>query len=336
LARRGPAEEIEQGPHIQTTSPGKEKAALMDGDKNNNTAANGQGALAEALRYAARFKIFPVNAAKKPLTLHGFKDATSDPATIEAWLRKWPHCEFALAVPAGMVVVDIDIKHGKNGYADFERLAGCDPRDVMTPSASTPSGGMQLFYSASKPYKNQVAIGGTGIDIRAEGGYVVLPLPGNGREWLRPLIGVTLAQAPTWLDRALKPAPLVLAPRAAIAPPSSDPYAQKSALAALARACAKIITAPCGTQDATRHRECFYIGGLIGRGDLGYATAYAALYEAACAMPVYREPWRNLEERVARSLEAGISRPLEISETEAWMRNFRARMRLKRSGARHG
>jgi hypothetical protein len=79
---------------------------------------------------------------------------------------------------------------------------------------------------------------------------------------------------------------------------------------------------------------------LVARGDLSYAEAYAALLEAARAMPAYREPWRNLEERVARSLEAGVERPLAISETESWMRDFRARMRLRRPtmpmGARHG
>jgi Bifunctional DNA primase/polymerase, N-terminal len=294
--------------------------------------------LAEALRYVAYgLKIFPVTAAKKPLVAHWREDATADAGVIEAWLQKWAHCEFGWALPSTVVVVDIDVKHGRNGYADFERLAGCDPRDVKTPAATTPSGGMQLFYAASKPYKNAVAVAGTGIDTRAIGGYVVLPQRGNGREWLRELIGAAPLPAPTWLDRALKPAPLILAPRSALAPPSSDPYAQKSALAALARARARIVTAPCGTQDATRHRECFYIGGLVARGDLGYATAFAALIEAARAMPVHRagEPWRNLEERVARSLEAGIGRPLEISETEACVRNFRARQH-KRMGGRNG
>jgi hypothetical protein len=300
--------------------------------------------LAWALRYAAAsLLIFPVNANKKPLTTHGFKDATSDPAAVTAWRAKWPHCEFGWAVPAGIIVVDVDIKHGKNGYADFKRLAGCDPHDVPTPQATTPSGGMQVFYSASKPYKNAVAIGGTGIDTRAEGGYVVLPLPGNGREWLRPLFGADgvvapLLPAPAWLGVVLRQppptrAPLILAPRSALAPPSSDSWAQKKALAELARACAKIAAAPCGAQDSTRHTQCFYIGGLIGRGDLGYEEALAALLGAARAMLVHRDPWRNLEERVARSLEAGIGRPLAISETEMWMRNFRARMRLRRPTA---
>ncbi len=183
--------------------------------------------------------------------------------------------------------------------------------------ASTPSGGLQLFYAASKPYKNVVAIGGGGIDVRALGGYVVLPCEGNGRQWLRPLIGMALLPAPPWLDCALKQAPptrgarapLTLAPRSALAPASSDSWAQRKTQSELARACAKIAAAPCGAQDSTRHAQCFYIGGLIARGDIAYVEAYVALLEAARAMPVYRDPWRNLDERVARSLEGGIGHP---------------------------
>jgi Bifunctional DNA primase/polymerase, N-terminal len=301
--------------------------------------------LAWALRYAdAGIRIFPANAQRTPLTLHGFNDASCDPEAIKTWRRKWAHCEFGWAVPADRIVVDLDMKHGKNGFRDFKDRAGCDPRDVLTPSATTPSGGMHLFYKATKRYKNAVAIDGTGIDTRTEGGYVVLPLPGNGREWLRPLIGATLLPAPAWLDSVVKKAPstrapLMLAPRAPLAPASSDSWAQRKAQSELERACAKIVAAPCGAQDSTRHAQCFYIGGLIGRGDLGYAEAYAALLEAACAMPVYRDPWCGLEGRVARSIESGMERPLALSETESWIRNFRARMRLMRppaSGARNG
>jgi Bifunctional DNA primase/polymerase, N-terminal len=254
-------------------------------------------------------------------------------------------------VPSDVIVVDLDEKNGKHGLRDFRDRAGCEPRDVPTPQATTPSGGLHLIYAAAKSYKNAVAIDGTGIDIRTLGGYVVLPLPGNGREWLRELIGVDgviapLLPAPVWLDCVVRKAPstrapLILTPRSALAPPLSDSWAQKKALAALGRACAKIAAAPCGAQDSTRHAQCFFVGGLIGRGDLDYATAYAALLEAACAMPVYRDPWRDLESHVARSIEAGIDHPLAFSETESWIRNFRARMRLMRpttpAGARkHG
>jgi Bifunctional DNA primase/polymerase, N-terminal len=302
------------------------------------------------LRYAAaRLLIFPVNARGTPLVAHWKEDASSDPAAVEAWCSKRPHCEFGWALPADIVAVDLDEKNGKHGLRDFRDHAGCDPRTVLTPQATTPSGGLHLFHKASKPYKNAApAIIGTGIDTRALGGYVVLPLPGNGREWLRPLIpadGVIapLLPAPAWLDVALKQAPsprapLVLAPRSALVPPSSDSWAQKKALAALARACDRIVAAPCGAQDNTRHAQCHLIGGVIGRGDLGYEEAFIALLGAARAMPVYRDPWRDLESRVARSIESGIGRPLAISEDELLMRRFRARMRFKHpaAGVRHG
>jgi hypothetical protein len=51
-------------------------------------------------------------------------------------------------------------------------------------------------------------------------------------------------------------------------------------------------------------------------------------------MPVYRDPWRNLDVRVARSIESGMERPLALSQTEQWVRDFRARTLAKLSGAR--
>jgi Bifunctional DNA primase/polymerase, N-terminal len=129
---------------------------------------SGDDGLAWALRYGeANLRIFPVNARGAPLTPHGFKDASSDPEVIEAWHRERAHCDFGWAVPADIIAVDLDMKHGKNGFRDFKDRACCDPRDVPTPQATTPSGGMHLFYKATKPYKNAVAIDGTGISIFA-------------------------------------------------------------------------------------------------------------------------------------------------------------------------
>lgn len=337
------------GAHAGPPRPADRKtAAGMRSIRAGAMTAPAEDELAWWPRYgAAGMRVFPVNAARKPL-VRWKGGASSDPAVIEGWRTKYPHADPAWAIPAGIVVIDLDEKNGKHGLRDFKERAGCDPRDVMTPMATTPTGGLHLVYAALRPYKNAApAIAGTGIDVRALGGLVVLPQPGNGRQWLRPLIGADgpmapLLPAPAWLDCALRPtpqarAPLMLAPRAALAPAAApDQWAQKKAQVELERACAKIVSAPCGAQDATRHAQCFFLGSFIANGDIGYATAYEALLAAALAMPAYREPWRNLKSRVARSIEAGMAAPLALSETEQWVRNFRARMRAKLLEARHG
>jgi hypothetical protein len=278
-------------------------------------------------------RIFPVRADKTPLVDHWRETATCSRLAIEAWRQRWQFADPAWALPPTVLVIDIDVKHGKDGYRDFERVAECDPRTVATPASSTPSGGMQLFYdAAARLYGNRVAIGGTGLDTRSAGGYVVLPECDNGREWLRPLLGATLLPAPAWLDRALKSEP-ARSPAAA-APTSDDPWVRRQALAALGRACDRIVAAPNGEQDSTRHQQCFYIGGLVARGDLTEAEALDALIAAAKAMPAFGRPWVRLEERVGDSLAAGMQQPLALSDTDQFMRNLRARMRAQRP--RHG
>ena len=288
------------------------KAGITAGDTDNALAAfeAAQDAALALLReafeimsalddyLAAGMAIFPVNARGAPLTQHGVKDASSDPEVIKAWRERWPGCDFGWAVPADVVVVDLDEKHGKHGLRDFRERAGCDPHEVMTPQATTPSGGLHLVYRATKPYKNLApAVGETGVDTRTAGGYVVLPLASNGRTWLKPLIGgdgvvAPLLSAPAWLDIALRkePRPSLSQPRAPLilAPARRSPrrrpiHGRKGRRSASLRGLAlKILDRARGAQDATRHAQCFYIGGLIGRGDLGYEEGFAAPFRG-CA-----------------------------------------------------
>ena len=46
---------------------------------------------------------------KKPYTLHGFKDASIDPAVITQWWQQWP--DALMGVPTGerFVVLDLDL-----------------------------------------------------------------------------------------------------------------------------------------------------------------------------------------------------------------------------------
>ena len=151
------------------------------------------------------FEIFPVSPNKRPLCPHGLLDATNDLSIIAGWMQRWAHCDWGMALPASVVVADLDVKPSRNGFADFERLEGRSPHDVLTPRATTPSGGRHLYFQALKPYKNGVGILGTAIDVRSAGGYTDFAWPARPwRQWTcgkRPLSSPML-DAPGWLDCA--------------------------------------------------------------------------------------------------------------------------------------
>jgi putative DNA primase/helicase len=267
-----------------------------------------------ALSYAQTgMAVFPVRADKTPLTPHGLKDATIDPPSIAAWWRIYPFADIGCALPPSIVVIDIDRKPGRDGYRDFQLLAGVSVDAFESPQAATPSGGRHLFCTTnSSRYRNGVRIAGTGIDLRAYGGYVVLPSPGNGRAWLKTL-SIPLAAVPAWIPAAsegsLQPRTSSCSP----APPETLVYRGDTpyALATLKRVCLNIRNAPDGLQETTLNGACFKIGTLIGAGQLS-AASVQQLLDAALAMPSHRyPPWdpTKLQTKVIGAVEQGMQRP---------------------------
>jgi putative DNA primase/helicase len=275
-------------------------------------------ALNAALAYAALgMAVFPVAPDKTPYTnprlglSHGHLDATTDPATIRLWWGNRPKAQIGWAVDSGTLVVDIDSKDARQGYRDFEEREGCAADAVDTPQATTITGGRHLYYAANgRVYKNKVMIDGTGLDTRARGGYVVLPTPGNGREWVKPLT-VAKLPAPGWVptaepegERPLREARPFIG--------SGNPWAA----GALASAIEKIENARDGERDVIRHKECYSIGGIIAGGYLDYEPTLAALIDAATRNSTLSED--NLRTRMLRSLKRGMADPRGPPEDEPW------------------
>jgi Bifunctional DNA primase/polymerase, N-terminal/Family of unknown function (DUF5906) len=285
----------------------------------NFTPPTSDAPLAWALAYAAAgMGVFPVGADKRPLVEHGVKDASADEAQIHAWWARWPHADIAWAVPVEIVVVDLDCKRGDDGVKDFVAHEGAHPDTVITPQATTPTGGRHLVYEANgATYRNNVRLNGSAIDLRTIGGYIVLPAPGNGRAWLKPPTA-PLAQAPKWIA----PAP------AAKPSAAARPFAGETAYAraALERACQAIEEAPKGAQEDTLNRECYSIGGLVAAGELDAEIAIVALTAAADLMPQHAEPWVGLEAKVRRSLGDGMRQPREHSGDGVSLDDFVAYM----------
>lgn len=80
--------------------------------------------------------------------------------------------------PSGryLMVVDLDVKNGKNGIEEFKKLSRQNNADIEpTLMSRTASGGLHLFYFTDKPIQCSTSKIGEGIDIKCVGGYVVAP-----------------------------------------------------------------------------------------------------------------------------------------------------------------
>lgn len=128
---------------------------------------------------AAGVPVFPcVPDGKRPATVHGFHDATSDPGRVAAWWQRWPGANIGVPTGAasGLVVVDVDVHGPVNGFAAFEQATYAGLIDGWTVMVDTPSGGMHAYYPAT-PGVTQPCwqAARTGIDFRGDGGYVIAP-----------------------------------------------------------------------------------------------------------------------------------------------------------------
>ena len=77
-----------------------------------------------AFLYAERScPVFPCSPhGKRPLTPHGFKDATTDPTQIRRWWKQWPDANIGIPTgkASGLLALDVDPRNG--GFESLEAL----------------------------------------------------------------------------------------------------------------------------------------------------------------------------------------------------------------------
>ncbi|NDW45276.1 bifunctional DNA primase/polymerase [Ruegeria sp. PrR005] len=119
--------------------------------------------------------VFPCNPENKSPYVKWKNRATIDPGEIgELWVQ-YPDAVPGLVTgsASGFVVIDLDVKNGKNGVKEFERL-GLHQEDAGA-VVKTASGGLHLYYEYQDGVRNSQDKIAPGIDVRAEGGYVIAP-----------------------------------------------------------------------------------------------------------------------------------------------------------------
>ncbi len=133
--------------------------------------------------------IFPcIPSGKRPATLHGCLDATTDPARVGEWWDGSQGYNIGLATGNGLVVLDVDINHDAGKYGDetlaeLERQYGPLP-DTWT--CLTGGGGVHYYFQCDDPALTVAAGFAPGLDYRGVGGYVIVPpsVHENGREYV--------------------------------------------------------------------------------------------------------------------------------------------------------
>lgn len=278
------------------------------------------GMLTAAIGYARQgFAVFPcLPGKKKPATLHGCKDATTDEQTIRRWWATNPDCNVAIATN-GILVVDIDDPR--------HEWAIRDEWPTGTPIAETPRGGIHAYFA--KPtgieVKNWTGIHGA-VDTRTDGLYVVAsPSYVDDPEknvkgtytWFAPLCHRDdLPEAPDYVREAIHDYQASKNPQQAnvvhvpsVLPPivgSNAVYAHK-ALAAEINAAA---TAPEGTRNDTLNCAAFKIGQLVAAGVVDEGHARQAFEEVALSAGLAEDEIRKTLDSAFR---AGKKQPRDLS-----------------------
>jgi Bifunctional DNA primase/polymerase, N-terminal len=268
--------------------------------------------LDSALHYAALgWPVHPVNLQKKPTTAHGFKDATTDEATIRAYFSNGAQISIRTGEASGVFVLDIDHDPAK-GYDVDRTLALLDERYgplPHTPHQRTGRGGLQYFFTHQDGLRNKAGtLIGPGVDTRGEGGYVVVAPSRNthGRyEWIVSPDDTPLADVPPWLIELM-----TTKERPATSPPAAHDTTAY-ARAALAGELSNLARAADGTRNDALNCAAFSLGQLVGAGALGRSEVESALAGVATAIGLAP---REISATIRSGLDAGESDPRTIPD----------------------
>ena len=260
-----------------------------------------------ALSYIEKgHRVFPCDpATKRPLTAHGFKDASIDYEQVKIWWHKWPTAMIGMPTGGGLLVLDIDPPAGHESLAFLEQNHNPLP---ATREQATPRGGRHLFFRMKATVRNSAGKIGRGLDIRADGGYVIVApsvnKDGKRYVWTNEMVPVP---CPEWLLDLLqsKPRPVEQ---------TSTGRSTTYGLRALEAEADGVRQASEGQRNATLNQAAFRLGQLVGGGELVCSLVENTLLDAALGAGLSRE---EAQKTLQSGLFSGMENPRQRKETPA-------------------
>ncbi len=187
-------------------STGKSEAS----DKGNGAEQPAHGQQSTTLKVALDVvaltgaPVFPVGGNKKALIKGWPEKATTDRKQLERWAEQFPGCTWGMPTgpKSGISVIDLDKAKdgdGQSGVDTWQAIRERHPdlSQLKPPVVLTAGGGAHLYFAHVDGAKNSASQIGPGVDVRGEGGYVVIPGSVNDagkayswmedREFFRPL-----------------------------------------------------------------------------------------------------------------------------------------------------
>ena len=272
-----------------------------------------------ALTLASRgLYVFPCSPKdSKPLCDGGFHAATRWPELITLWWRRFPNAMIGVRTgeKSKLWAIDLDRKRDRDGLASWRNLCDENGGELTTLWQDTPSGGRHFFFrwSSAQRIANSVCKLGEGIDVRGEGGYVIMApsIRHDGNYRFGPKLSII--EAPQWLYRKINP-PKVSRPATVWSDsPPSFRYANY-ADTALGREADAVASASEGQRNHLLNRAAFNLGQLVGAKALEHQRVQAALESAAeCCGYVADHGWPNTRAVIRSGMDKGAETPRNLS-----------------------
>jgi hypothetical protein len=231
--------------------------------------------------------------------------------TIRSWWDRWPWANVGVATGAtsGIVVIDVDPRSGGTQSVDRLQFLMGSLGDTLT--ARTGGGGLHLVYAhPGGELRNTagrlpgVAEPLAGIDLRADGGYVVgtpsRHRSGGRYSWLDPAVPVE--PAPGWLRPPARRTFPTSHASGSCPPGASSGYG----LAALQAEVAHVRRAAVGDRNNRLNRAAFCLGMLVAGGELDGTLVEAELLAAALDVGL---PEREAIASIRSGLQSGYREP---------------------------
>jgi putative DNA primase/helicase len=224
------------------------------------------------------------SAGKHPRIKDWVEAATTDTEQITAWWSQWPNANIggAAGPKSGFLPVDVD---GAIGRASLE---GYELPFTPRSHSGRDDGGCHYFFKWPEGVDrlpNKAALL-PGVDIRTEGGLVVLPpsrhYTGRLYKWEISPLDAPLAPCPQWVVDLAQPKKKEAAPPPPAQTQTTSDKTKKAYLdKVLNGACDKIRNAPQGQRHAVAFKQARLIGGYIEGEGLDPFEAERRLLEAA-------------------------------------------------------